>query len=200
MLESKHCQKCDTTKPSTDFAADKTRKDGLQCYCKTCNQTYRDAHKKEQSAYDKKHYQENKSEITQTRIEYRATHKQQISEGMRRLHHENLAYRSRQIDLGHRRRIIVNKNTDEAVVAYIKSIYESESNVCYWCGKPISPDDLHIDHIIPLAQGGTHSIDNLAPSHGTCNISKGKKMPAEYIDYRLSRGLEVNEERIRMEG
>ena len=34
---------------------------------------------------------------------------------------------------------------------------------------------LHIDHVVPLARGGADSIENVKPSHGVCNLSKGKR-------------------------
>jgi 5-methylcytosine-specific restriction endonuclease McrA len=36
---------------------------------------------------------------------------------------------------------------------------------------------LHIDHVVPLALGGSDDIHNVRPAHGICNISKGAKMP-----------------------
>lgn len=32
---------------------------------------------------------------------------------------------------------------------------------------------LHLDHLIPLAKGGSDTIDNVRPAHGLCNIKKG---------------------------
>ena len=43
---------------------------------------------------------------------------------------------------------------------------------CYnKCGKPANT----IDHVIPIARGGAHSIDNVVPACGFCNCSKGNK-------------------------
>ena len=32
---------------------------------------------------------------------------------------------------------------------------------------------LHLDHVIPIAQGGGDTIENVRPAHGLCNIKKG---------------------------
>ena len=32
---------------------------------------------------------------------------------------------------------------------------------------------LHLDHLMPLARGGSHTLKNIRPSHGYCNIKKG---------------------------
>ena len=40
---------------------------------------------------------------------------------------------------------------------------------CTYCG---STDKITIDHVVPLARGGKHEADNLAPACGSCNSSK----------------------------
>lgn len=49
---------------------------------------------------------------------------------------------------------------------------------CYLCGKLLD-GEVHLDHIIPLARGGAHSQDNLAPTHATCNLRKGDRLLSE---------------------
>lgn len=55
---------------------------------------------------------------------------------------------------------------------------------CGICGDALDegvsyPDPMSksLDHIIPLAKGGTHTRDNLQWSHLTCNMRKSAKMP-----------------------
>jgi len=55
---------------------------------------------------------------------------------------------------------------------------------CYICGLAIdfmSPrkaglpgweNGLHIDHLIPLAKGGSDTLENVRPAHGVCNLQK----------------------------
>lgn len=54
---------------------------------------------------------------------------------------------------------------------------------CHLCSKPINaPDDLHIDHVVPWAEGGTTTLQNLRPAHARCNLAKGaggKVLPPE---------------------
>lgn len=44
------------------------------------------------------------------------------------------------------------------------------------CAKCPSKHDLTVDHIIPLAKGGTWDINNLQPMCQSCNSSKGVKV------------------------
>jgi 5-methylcytosine-specific restriction endonuclease McrA len=53
-------------------------------------------------------------------------------------------------------------------------------SVCYICGKPVdvtikdkyNPLAPTVDHIIPLAKGGTNERENLALAHRQCNMAK----------------------------
>jgi 5-methylcytosine-specific restriction endonuclease McrA len=47
---------------------------------------------------------------------------------------------------------------------------------CTYCGQPGG----EVDHIIPLARGGSHSIGNLTSSCRKCNSSKGMKLLIEW--------------------
>lgn len=38
---------------------------------------------------------------------------------------------------------------------------------------------LHIDHLIPIIDGGSDSLENVRPSHGLCNLKKGTKYIAQ---------------------
>lgn len=51
--------------------------------------------------------------------------------------------------------------------------------VCHICTEPIaSLDDLHFDHVVPLAKGGPHEAENIRPAHATCNLRKGVRLIA----------------------
>ena len=55
---------------------------------------------------------------------------------------------------------------------------------CHICDEPIDYSaprtvgskgwryGLHLDHVIPLSQGGADHIENVKPSHAKCNIAK----------------------------
>ncbi len=38
------------------------------------------------------------------------------------------------------------------------------------------PTEIHYDHVIPLARGGSHTFENIRISHGACNMRKGVKL------------------------
>lgn len=55
-------------------------------------------------------------------------------------------------------------------------VFERDGWVCGICKRPVSRDDVSIDHIIPIARGGDHTYENCQTAHLACNISKGAKM------------------------
>jgi len=56
-------------------------------------------------------------------------------------------------------------------------IWSKTEGLCYHCGLPLNPfSDLHIDHLIPLCQGGPDTLDNMVPSCSGCNLRKGGRL------------------------
>lgn len=48
------------------------------------------------------------------------------------------------------------------------------------CKQPLG-DAYHLDHIMPLALGGTNTDDNIQLLRAWCNVSKGAKHPVEFM-------------------
>lgn len=62
-------------------------------------------------------------------------------------------------------------------------IYERDSWKCGICGEAIdrdvkypAPGSPSLDHILPLALGGSHDPSNLQAAHLHCNVSKGARI------------------------
>ncbi|MEB3277217.1 MAG: HNH endonuclease [Cyanobacteriota bacterium] len=43
-------------------------------------------------------------------------------------------------------------------------------NVCAYCGA--GGVDLHIEHVVPISRGGTHTLGNIVPACQSCNFNK----------------------------
>ena len=54
---------------------------------------------------------------------------------------------------------------------------------CYYCGHRFAPDELTMDHIIPLIRGGKSTKNNLAPACKDCNNKKKHMLPMEWEKY-----------------
>lgn len=57
------------------------------------------------------------------------------------------------------------------------------TGVCYYCGKKFQPDELTMDHLIPLSRGGKSERFNLVPACKDCNNKKKYLLPAEWEEY-----------------
>ena len=57
---------------------------------------------------------------------------------------------------------------------------------CAYCGGPFPTE---VDHVIPIAQGGTSEPSNLAPSCEPCNREKLDFTPEEWRAWRESEGM-----------
>lgn len=61
-------------------------------------------------------------------------------------------------------------------------IYNKNQGRCAICGRFIPFDEFTVDHIIPLAKGGTNSDNNLQCACKTCNMLKQDILPEDLMD------------------
>jgi 5-methylcytosine-specific restriction endonuclease McrA len=55
--------------------------------------------------------------------------------------------------------------------------------ICYYCGHRFAPDELTMDHIIPIIRGGRSTKNNLAAACKDCNNKKKHMLPMEWEEY-----------------
>lgn len=60
-------------------------------------------------------------------------------------------------------------------------IIERDGGRCHACGKKCRDDEIHLDHLVPLARGGTHAPENLAVACARCNLSRGARGEAQLL-------------------
>ena len=80
----------------------------------------------------------------------------------------------------YRRRELIKSQPSEAI--YRMSILERDSFTCKLCNEPLDmdahPNDNRapsLDHILPLAKGGSHQTHNLQAAHRQCNAIKSDR-------------------------
>jgi 5-methylcytosine-specific restriction protein A len=54
---------------------------------------------------------------------------------------------------------------------------------CYYCGRRFAPNELTMDHIIPIIRGGKSTKNNLAAACKDCNNKKKHMLPMEWDEY-----------------
>lgn len=60
-----------------------------------------------------------------------------------------------------------------------RNLFARDRNQCQYCGKHFATSELSIDHVLPRAQGGGDTWENLVCSCVKCNARKGGRTPDE---------------------
>jgi len=184
-MMNKTCFVCGKTKDIAEFYKNPHVKDGHEGRCKECRKAYAvqyrldnvelnrqnsreyySLHKEERSRYYKKWCAENKEHKAAYDLEYRHSHPEQMIAQRKA---ENAKRRARLINAG-------GKFTAKEWLA-IKAKYGFK---CLKCGKSENEVKLTPDHVVPLALGGSNTIDNIQPLCWGCNAGK----QARIADYR----------------
>lgn len=93
-----------------------------------------------------------------------------------------------------RRRALIRETAVERIDPV--DVFIRDNWTCQSCGDP-TPDWLRgtiddsapeMDHIIPLARGGTHTDDNVQCLCRVCNLMKSDMLPSEFIEWSQSVG------------
>jgi len=198
MENTKKCACCLIVKEKSEFTKYRSNKDGLYSYCRVCKnlkqkedslkyhdrinkymKEYNKRTKDKRDAYYKAYYKENKERILEnSREDYEKT-KDKVKKRHKNWEINNKAKRSK---IKAKRRSKVLKNG----IFYIseKEITKLLSSNCYIC--QANPSE-HLDHIVPISKGGTHSIGNLLGACQRCNLEKGSKTLYEYKRQRATR-------------
>ena len=58
--------------------------------------------------------------------------------------------------------------------------------VCHWCGGAFPPEELSMDHIVPVVRGGKSTKGNVVPACKECNNKKKYLLPVEWEEYLKS--------------
>lgn len=60
-----------------------------------------------------------------------------------------------------------------------RNIYARDNNLCQYCGRKFSSSELSLDHVVPRAQGGGDSWENVVCCCVKCNVRKGGRTPTQ---------------------
>lgn len=63
-----------------------------------------------------------------------------------------------------------------------RQIILRDKSTCWLCNKHCEPNEIHLDHVIPLALGGPHTADNIRVACAQCNIRKAATHPDDLHD------------------
>ncbi|QAR33750.1 HNH endonuclease [Geovibrio thiophilus] len=58
-----------------------------------------------------------------------------------------------------------------------------DQGICHYCGNKFPPEEITMDHIVPIARGGTSTKGNVVPACKECNNRKKYLLPLEWEEY-----------------
>jgi 5-methylcytosine-specific restriction endonuclease McrA len=172
-------------RPRAEFPKNKSKKDGLSVECSDCNRVisgkYYQTHREEvleklkETRPDKKWRQENQEKCLkhQRRRQRSPEHREKARERERRTG----SGAARQAK---RRAQIAGTKTENISR---EDIIERDGAACYLCGRELSLSEATLEHVIPIARGGSHTADNLRIACMFCNQRKGAKLLSELSWY-----------------
>lgn len=206
----KTCTKCKTEKPKAEFNKHKKNKDGLQSHCKQCRHDHYTDNAEAIIAKTRARYSVKSVEILAQKREYYLNNKEDIDSYQREyrsckydaLKAYSLEYYQENADAikakvreysaanpdkcaahSRNRRARVRNAEGSHTAADVKAIFEYQRGKCANCNKKLfksGAKKFHVDHIHPLAKGGSNWPSNLQCLCCTCNLKKSAKDPLDW--------------------
>ena len=88
-MKTKQCSKCKEVKPVDCFSKRKSRKGGLQSYCKSCRAEYYKANREKIAECSRKHYEANRGKLLEYKRNYSEENREKLLEYKRKYYEEN---------------------------------------------------------------------------------------------------------------
>lgn len=211
---TKQCTKCGDVKPLSEFFKDRQKRDGLTSHCRTCKrdalnkyqrnnaekvrryksawvarrgESYREVlrqwyqrNKDAKDAASKKWASENRARLNELA---RARYKKDRNAHIQSVYkwRKNNPEHFRGIDHAYRAR----KRAADGVWSKgdVIRLLERQRGRCAVCKTKLTKS-YNVDHIVPLARGGSNYPTNLQLLCKSCNSSKGCKDPIEFMRQR----------------
>ncbi len=126
----------------------------------------------------KRHYIENKDEILKYHKTYYKENKEEIAKHYKKYCEEHPHILAN----NHARRYIHLESQEITKIEWLL-IMDSCNWRCFYCGVKLDKQNRSIDHFVPLAKGGRHSIENLVAACQSCNSSKKDKYYYQWKNY-----------------
>lgn len=199
-MNVKTCATCSATKPLEAFYRRTRAKDGRDTRCRDCEKVRLaewgknnpDRRREAQQRYNRtdkgrqksKRWRVNNPErVQEIYTAYRERNPNARSEATRRHYHKDIE--ASRASVRNRRSIRRARMRNNGVFAVTtKDVRRILAMPCAHCG---SKDQPTLDHIIPIARGGRHSVGNLQCLCAHCNFTKQDKLTVEvrYLHLRV---------------
>lgn len=159
MATESKCTKCKEVKDVSEFSLDKHAKSGFAVYCKACRSAI---------------YHGKKDRILPQYREYREQNKERLKFQRKEWDRLRFFYK-RAANLVTRRspeeRSLVLKSIPERC-SEISLLWKKQKGICPLSGRRLNRDNVHLDHIVAVRQGGSDDVSNLRWLHKEVNYAK----------------------------
>ncbi|MGA5434803.1 HNH endonuclease [Streptomyces cellulosae] len=191
-VPAKVCSRCLAVKALSAFRMDRSKPDGRGSYCTACDRATRAEYLREYRAANRSrpldigdgHLPKRCAPITSGgcgRLLIRGDFSRKRSSPDQR---DQLC-----------RDCMARKDADRRLIKRLRLVEywdEIGAYTCHLCQRDFAEDDeIHIEHIMPKALGGSDDRENLLPAHAECNMRKSDADPLEYLPVVLAaRGID----------
>jgi len=206
----KICNDCKIGKALEEFSKRNASADGLQQKCKACvaaysaknkerrlvqararyaadpekerkrSRLYKAANAERVIEYGRAHYAENAEKMRERCRIYREKNPEKVVETRKKYVSANL---DKYAAKARNRRAMLRSAEGKHTAADVRRIFEHQRGLCANCKIKIAKSGshkLHVDHIVPLALGGSNWPSNLQCLCQSCNVRKLAKDPFEW--------------------
>lgn len=179
------CKWCGIEQPIDEFTFENKAENRRKHYCKACNQKRLQKYYSENRAkllnQKKQNYRADKPKYLEKSRQYRKSNPDKVKASMATWINNN----PDAIKRNNKKRKAVTRGASAKYIS-VKEIQKLSTAPCFYCG---STEDIQIDHVVPIARGGTHSIGNLISACKNCNSSKNKWFLTEWKKLKKERAL-----------
>jgi len=182
MSKYKTCLDCKQTLSLDAFYKRADSKDGKDMRCTACRKATTQADYKKHAEKRKATAKQNRKDNPTYIIDYRLKNREKRLAYNRDWYQQNkehaadYQYGYRFVNREQARNLVAirrSRRRDNGIYVILpKELKRLYLSACFYCG---SRNSIQMDHVIPIARGGRHSIGNLVPACSSCNQSKKDK-------------------------
>lgn len=170
--------------------------------CKSCHKAYRDANKVKAKEYQREYYARNREHLLAEAARHLADNRDEINKRERERYRKADHWREKSPDkylawlsgylannrearriYEHNRRARKRQAAGKISPGLSDRLFALQKGLCPCCKRPLGKD-YHMDHIIPLAIGGSNEDSNMQLLRATCNLAKSAKDPINFMQSR----------------
>lgn len=196
---SRRCSRCRSIHPLTVifYRRDRSQSAGCRPDCRECSKArgrrHRALNREQVKTKDRDYRRRNLERLREYRRHYRMANQERQRLWFREYHQKNrdiiiarVARWNREHAQRHRessrlsagRRHALKMGSKVGHVSFNRIVQRDQWR-CWICQRRVTWRDLHLDHVIPLSRGGSHTEDNIRVTHAKCNLRKNRKLPEE---------------------